>query len=317
MPVMADEWKPNLFIPGFSKCGTTALCDYLSQHPDIYIIEGKEPRTLSLGEQLPSWAPWIDDTLSDRICMSYSAYKELFTRNANSKYRGDGSTTYSHSPDINFAQKLKEFSKDAKILIMVRNQKKRLASMYLYNYVYHREPSFSKWVDKYFIPEMESFLFRARIESFHQTFGGSILVIENSTLGKSPHSTMNLIFDFLELENIQVTPLSANIGQFRSLDESERRAFSKSYNLAFLIGAPARTILNSTGRYGQGLKSKLARFSPTLHTERKFAEMSNTKDAKEDYASLIQDIPEQISAQLECDYIDTLSFCKGKNILCA
>ena len=115
MPVMADEWKPNLFIPGFSKCGTTALCDYLSQHPDIYIIDSKEPRTLSLGERLPSWSPWIDDKLSDKICMDYSVYKGLFAKHVNTKYRGDGSTTYSHSPDANFVSKLKEFSKDAKI----------------------------------------------------------------------------------------------------------------------------------------------------------------------------------------------------------
>jgi hypothetical protein len=42
----------------------------------------------------------------------------------------------------------------------------------------------------------------------------------------------------------------------------------------------------------------------------------STKDAKEDYALLIQDIPDQISHQLESDYTDTLNFCKEKNILC-
>jgi hypothetical protein len=310
------DWIPNLFIPGFRKSGSTALCNYLSQHPDIYIIEGKEPRTLSRGERIPSWSPWIAEKISGKICMDYSVYKDLFTKHMDAKYRGDGSTSYSHSPDINFAKKLKAFSKDAIVLIMIRSQKKRLASMYLYNYVYHREPSFSQWIDRYLLPDMETFLFRARVESYYDAFGDNVRVIENSFLGKSPHDTMNTIFHFLGLENISVQPLSANVGQYRSLGESERKTFSNSYNLASLIGAPARTILNNTSRYGQELKSKLARFSPTLYAERKFAEMSSKKDARENYDSLIQDIPDKVSTQLENDYADTLNFCKEKGILC-
>lgn len=315
MGAMADEWKPNLFIPGFSKCGTTALCDYLSQHPDIYIIDGKEPRTLSLGEKLPSWWPWITDTISGKVCMDYSVYKDLFSKHAGAKYRGDGS--WSYSLDKNFANRLQAFSQNARILVMIRDQKKRLASTYLFTYVDHREPSFSKWIDRYLLPDMESFLFRSRIESCYRVFGDNFRVIENGALKKSPGDTMNSVFDFLGLANISVEPLSSNIGQYRMLvSEPDRKAFSNSYNLAYLAGAPARTILNRTGRYGQGLKSKLARFSPTLYTERKFAE-TNAKDAKEDYASLILDIPEQISSQLDCDYADTLSFCREKQILFA
>lgn len=33
---------PNLFIPGMQKAGTTALASFLSQHPDICLVEGKE-----------------------------------------------------------------------------------------------------------------------------------------------------------------------------------------------------------------------------------------------------------------------------------
>ncbi|MEE9518630.1 MAG: sulfotransferase, partial [bacterium] len=35
--------KPNFFIVGAPKCGTTSMTEYLKQHPDIFIPEEKEP----------------------------------------------------------------------------------------------------------------------------------------------------------------------------------------------------------------------------------------------------------------------------------
>ena len=43
--IAGQEWRPNLFIAGFAKCGTTELSDYLSQHPDIFLPVEKEPNT--------------------------------------------------------------------------------------------------------------------------------------------------------------------------------------------------------------------------------------------------------------------------------
>jgi len=35
--------KPNLFVVGEAKSGTTALYDFLTQHPDIFMCDPKEP----------------------------------------------------------------------------------------------------------------------------------------------------------------------------------------------------------------------------------------------------------------------------------
>ena len=35
--------KPNTFIIGAPKCGTSAMANYLDQHPDIYVSPIKEP----------------------------------------------------------------------------------------------------------------------------------------------------------------------------------------------------------------------------------------------------------------------------------
>ena len=39
--------KPNFFIVGAPKSGTTSLFHYLDQHPDIYIPSIKEPRFIA------------------------------------------------------------------------------------------------------------------------------------------------------------------------------------------------------------------------------------------------------------------------------
>ncbi|NVK55255.1 MAG: sulfotransferase [Alteromonadaceae bacterium] len=39
---MSSYPLPNLFIPGVQKAGTTALASFLSQHPDICLVKGKE-----------------------------------------------------------------------------------------------------------------------------------------------------------------------------------------------------------------------------------------------------------------------------------
>ena len=36
--------KPNLFVIGAPKCGTTALCEYLSRHPKICFSDPKEAK---------------------------------------------------------------------------------------------------------------------------------------------------------------------------------------------------------------------------------------------------------------------------------
>ena len=38
---------PNFFIVGAPKCGTTALYEYLSSHPDVFLCDPKEPNYFS------------------------------------------------------------------------------------------------------------------------------------------------------------------------------------------------------------------------------------------------------------------------------
>ena len=99
--------KPNLFIVGAPKCGTTFLYHYLKQHPEIYFPDFKEPHFF--GSDLIRKNGAYD--------LSLNNYKSLF--NSDKKIIGEASTFYIFSK--NAAKEIYDFNPDAKIIIMLRN----------------------------------------------------------------------------------------------------------------------------------------------------------------------------------------------------
>jgi hypothetical protein len=99
--------KPNFFIVGAPKCGTTALDSYLKQHPEVFIPERKEAHYLCTDFKAPLY---IDNL---------NMYLELFSDAKGFKVVGESSVYYLSSKDA--AENIKSFSPDAKIIIMLRN----------------------------------------------------------------------------------------------------------------------------------------------------------------------------------------------------
>jgi len=100
--------KPNFFIIGAPKCGTTALSEYLKDHPNVFISPSKEPHYFS--PDIPKY----------RLANSIEEYLHLFD-NATDKHTmiGEASVFYLYSKKA--AQLIKEFNPAAKIIIMLRN----------------------------------------------------------------------------------------------------------------------------------------------------------------------------------------------------
>ena len=99
--------KPNLFIVGAPKCGTTFLYHYLRQHPDIYFPSLKEPHFF--GSDLIR--------RNKAYNLNLSEYQDLFK--TDKKIIGDASTFYIFSK--NSAKEIYQFNPDAKIIIILRN----------------------------------------------------------------------------------------------------------------------------------------------------------------------------------------------------
>ncbi len=102
--------KPNFFIVGAPKCGTTALYEYLRVHPDIFMPPNvKEPHYFASEFQ----------TLGMQIFRSLDAYLELFVDASDKKRIGEASVLYLYS-DI-AAQAIWEFDPNARLIAMLRN----------------------------------------------------------------------------------------------------------------------------------------------------------------------------------------------------
>lgn len=98
-----NHTRPNFFIVGASRSGTTSLANYLGQHPEVYISPVKEPCYF----------------ISDYGLKDHDGYMSLFMKAGNAKAVGEASTGYLYDPEAAPAIH-KEFPK-SKIIIILRN----------------------------------------------------------------------------------------------------------------------------------------------------------------------------------------------------
>ena len=76
--------RPNLFIVGAPKCGTTSLYNYLKWHPEVFMPDKKEPHPVHVGQRA------VHGLTEDQ-------YLELFAPARSEKRIGEGSTWYIYS----------------------------------------------------------------------------------------------------------------------------------------------------------------------------------------------------------------------------
>ena len=132
--------KPNLFIVGQPKSGTTALHQFLGQHPEIYMSSIKEPHFFCSDFHLESDRAYGKKRFFD--FRSESAYLQLFNRAGNAKVIGESSTNYLYSQVA--AEKIYNFNPDAKIIIILREPAKFLYSLHSHyvKFTEENEPDF-------------------------------------------------------------------------------------------------------------------------------------------------------------------------------
>lgn len=112
--------KPNLFLIGGPKCGTTSIQEYLAGHPQIFMCTPKEPCYFDTD------LPWPDSPKSEQ------AYMRLFD-GANDVHIavGDASTNYLYSAVA--VSNILAFNPSAKFIVMVRNPIEMAMSLHSYS----------------------------------------------------------------------------------------------------------------------------------------------------------------------------------------
>jgi Sulfotransferase domain len=100
--------KPDFFIVGAPKCGTTALYSYLKSHPEVFMSLIKEPQFFA------------EETISDpQAIRSFGDYRELFAGATTERRVGEASTAYVSSRCA--PGRIKSFQPDTQIIIMLRH----------------------------------------------------------------------------------------------------------------------------------------------------------------------------------------------------
>lgn len=100
--------KPNFFIIGAPKSGTTALSEYLSTHPNVFFSNPKEPEFFAAD-------------FKGRLIRKESAYLRLFSKADPDIHAaiGEGSVNYLFSRVA--VQRILEFQPEARFIIILRN----------------------------------------------------------------------------------------------------------------------------------------------------------------------------------------------------
>jgi hypothetical protein len=98
--------RPDFFIAGASKCGTTALFEYLSSHPHVYMSRDKEPKFFCTDLKTTGGVYTIDD------------YRALFASAPPNCLTGEATTLYLYSTVA--IARVMAYNPNAKIIVMLR-----------------------------------------------------------------------------------------------------------------------------------------------------------------------------------------------------
>lgn len=218
MPI--EERRPNLFLVGAQKSGTTTLAMMLATHPEVFMPSPKEPGYLAFGERgytgidgygrLANAASWVIDSEAD--------YLELYRAAPQSaRWLGDASTWYLSEPGA--VDRIKSFSPEARIIVILRNPAERAYSAWCHARRDREEPcaSFADALDLERQRDNPSHLLRYRemgqyatqLRRYFEAFGqGRVLVLFYEELRDEPEILWHRCREFLGLDSNHPVPAS-------------------------------------------------------------------------------------------------------------
>lgn len=211
------QQKPNFFVIGAAKAGTSSLWNYLNQHPEIFMSPKKEP-----GFFAPEWPG----------NPSEEKYLSLF-KGAHPAHRrvGEASTMYLSCPGT--AQRIQEYSKkhgveNLKFIAMLRNPLDRAYSLYNWQVQegYEYASTFEKALEyeearkemdfpnskltggyKYNYLYYHSGLYSSQLQEYFDLFGKeNVMVLIFEEFIQTPADTLKEIFAFMGLEEKDYQP---------------------------------------------------------------------------------------------------------------
>jgi len=98
--------KPNFFIIGAPKCGTSSLAAWLAEHPEIYFSPSKEPHFFNTDHR--------------RFINTLQGYESLFA-DARERHRAVGEASVWYMYSTTAVPNILAYNNDARFIVMLRN----------------------------------------------------------------------------------------------------------------------------------------------------------------------------------------------------
>lgn len=122
---------PNFLIIGAARSGSTALFDYLSQHPDVYPADPKEPHFFAFMGSRPAFKGPGDEEMINRPAVTDAdAYRALFRGARGARAVGEGSVSSLYYPRA--VENIKRTVPEVRLICILRNPAERAYSAYQY-----------------------------------------------------------------------------------------------------------------------------------------------------------------------------------------
>jgi len=195
---MNDRLENMCFIAGCGKCGTTTLANLLAAHPDIVLVNGKEPNFYS------------NDTEYNKGLRYYDL---MFNSGKNAKIRLDASVCYTLlNTQKKVAERIKQTCVKPKFIYIARNPYKRLESIFCeaHNNTHNSKldmPYDLKGAIKYNWQMLFNSLYWQRTEEIRSIFPATdILYLTLEDLEADQSGTVERCLAFLDLN--EALPLS-------------------------------------------------------------------------------------------------------------
>lgn len=122
---------PSVFLLGAQKAGTSALAEYLDQHPEVFVTYPKEPNYFALKDSGVTFTgPGDFEAVARGSVLDEQEYYSLFRNVASKVVKIDASTLYLYSTEA--ANAIAEVVPSAKHIIILRDPVKRAFSSFMH-----------------------------------------------------------------------------------------------------------------------------------------------------------------------------------------
>jgi hypothetical protein len=119
---------PDFLMIGAQKSGTSAIYAYLSQHPQVFTSENKEPGFFAFEGLQRSFAGPDDARAGRDIVRDLERYRRLFREVGDKARAGEASSIYLYAPQA--AERIHHYIPNAKLIAVLRDPVDRAYSAY-------------------------------------------------------------------------------------------------------------------------------------------------------------------------------------------